>query len=62
MDRAAPDPAGGLWLGTADAGLGYRLFETVASKFASHGDLGMISEGGGQGAVFIDGKVIMTPN
>ena len=24
--------------------------------------IGMISEGGGQGAVFIDGKVIMTPN
>jgi hypothetical protein len=25
-------------------------------------DIGMISEGGGKGAVFIDGKVIMTPN
>jgi hypothetical protein len=24
--------------------------------------IGMISEGGGKGAVFIDGKVIMTPN
>lgn len=24
--------------------------------------IGMISEGGGQGAVFVDGKVIMTPN
>jgi hypothetical protein len=24
--------------------------------------IGIISEGGGQGAVFIDGKVIMTPN
>ncbi|HEX7248893.1 MAG TPA: hypothetical protein VF262_00765, partial [Burkholderiales bacterium] len=24
--------------------------------------IGMISEGGGRGAVFVDGKVIMTPN
>jgi hypothetical protein len=27
-----------------------------------HTGIGMIGEGGGQGAVFIDGKVIMTPN
>lgn len=24
--------------------------------------IGMIGEGGGRGAVFVDGKVIMTPN
>jgi hypothetical protein len=41
-DHASPGevPTTDASFGTADAGLGYRLFETVASKFASHGDLG----------------------
>jgi hypothetical protein len=37
---AGTGPLPGQSFGTADAGLGYRLFETVASTFATHGDLG----------------------
>jgi hypothetical protein len=41
-DHASPGevPTGDSSFGTADAGLGYRLFETVASSVATHGDLG----------------------
>jgi hypothetical protein len=41
-DHASPGevPTGDSTFGTADAGLGYRLFETVASSVATHGDLG----------------------
>lgn len=41
-DRAAPGevPTGDSSFGSADAGIGYRLFETLASTVATHGDLG----------------------
>jgi hypothetical protein len=41
-DHASPGevPTSDSTFGTADAGLGYRLFETVASTVATHGDLG----------------------
>lgn len=41
-DRASPGevPTGDSSFGSADAGIGYRLFETLASTVATHGDLG----------------------
>lgn len=41
-DRASPGevPTNDSSFGSADAGIGYRLFETVASTVATHGDLG----------------------
>jgi hypothetical protein len=41
-DHASPGevPTSDTAFGTADAGLGYRLFETVSSTVATHGDLG----------------------
>lgn len=41
-DHASPGevPTSDATFGTADAGIGYRLFETVASGVATHGDLG----------------------
>jgi hypothetical protein len=42
-----------------------RVGTWTARKFNcsnSRTGIGMIGEGGGKGAVFVDGKVIMTPN
>jgi hypothetical protein len=41
-DHASPGevPTSDTAFGTADAGIGYRLFETVSSTVATHGDLG----------------------